>query len=214
MNTAFTKDLYFTRLNQINPYFNNDILNVNKTENGLPILNYYNIRYIVIHKNYMTKEQLEFANNLLKATLKENPEVYDEDDLIVYKVKKEPLKSFMTLSDNWHDIEHWNNISTRWSSNNASIFVYSTENKNSTISFKVSNFDKQRTLQVYLNNDLIEKQIISSPIEIKMSLKFKMGDNIISFYNSDGCQRPSDISESNNDQRCLSFAFQNITINQ
>jgi predicted PurR-regulated permease PerM len=53
------------------PILKEDILNHNVTQIGLSVLNYYNIRYIVLHKKHMTEEQLDFASNLLQKTLKE-----------------------------------------------------------------------------------------------------------------------------------------------
>ena len=190
-----------------------DIINKNITEVGSSVLNYYNIRYIILHTNYMTKEQLDFTNSLLLATLKEKPEIYDEDGLIVYKVKKGPKKSFMTLNDNWYGLEHWQDTPTRWTSNNASIFVYSPEDKDS-ISFNVLSFYKTRNLQVYLNDKIIHKQNITpSFVEVEIPVKLKEGDNVLRFHTPDGCQRPCDIPElKSEDSRCLGLAFQNIII--
>jgi hypothetical protein len=80
------------------PILREEIIEQNITDIGASISNFYNIRYIILHRTYMTKEQFEFANKLLQATLKEKPELHDEDSLIVYEVKKEPLKSFITVS--------------------------------------------------------------------------------------------------------------------
>lgn len=123
------------------------------------------------------------------------------------------LNEFQILTSKWHVLEHWRNIPTRWTSNNAIIFINSSENRNSTASFNVMNFYKPRTIQVYLNDELIhEQKVLTSFVEIKLPLKLKTGGNIIRFYTLDGCQRPVDIPELNNmDSRCLSFAFQNIS---
>lgn len=192
----------------------NDILKQNGTEIGTSILNYYNIRYIILHKEYMSAEHLDFVNNLLQATLNEKPEIYDEDGLIVYKVEKEPIKSFMILSNNWHNLELWRNSPTRWTSNNATISIYSPGNRDSCLSFDVLNFYKPRTLQVCLNDELIHEQNIpTSFVELEIPVKLKEGENILRFYTPDGCQRPVDIPElENKDPRCLSLAFQNISI--
>jgi hypothetical protein len=193
----------------------NDIVKQNITDIGASILNFYNIRYIILHRKYMTKEQLEFTNKLLQATLKEKAELYDEDSLIVYEVKKEPLKSFITLDVNWHGIESWHNISTRWISNNGTIIIHSMENRHSNLSFKVvSLFNKPRILHVYLNEKLIHEQTIpTSFVVIEMALKLKEGENILRFYTPDGCQRPCDVPElKSEDSRCLSLAFQDIVV--
>ena len=71
-----------------------------------------------------------------------------------------------------------------------------------------------RKLQVYLNDKLIHKQNIpTSFVEVEVSVKLKEGENVLRFYTTDGCQRPVDRPElKNKDSRCLSWAFQNISI--
>lgn len=65
------------------------LLNQNIIENGKSNLNYYNIRYIILHEEDLTNEQLNFVNNLLRKTLKTEPKIYKEDKLIVYKIEKD-----------------------------------------------------------------------------------------------------------------------------
>ena len=196
------------------PILREDIINQNITDIGASILNFYNIRYIILHTEYMTKEQSEFANKLLQATLKEKPELYEEDTLIVYKVKKEPLKSFITLDENWHGLESWHNFSTRWISNNATFIIHSQENRHTNLSFKVVSLYKSRTIHLYLNDKLIHEQSIPTGfVEIEQALTIKAGKNLLRFYTPDGCQRPCDIPElKSEDRRCLSLAFQNIIV--
>jgi hypothetical protein len=124
------------------------------------------------------------------------------------------LNKIQTLNSNWHGLEHWHNIPTRWTSNNATISIYSPENRDSCLSFDVLSFYKPRTLQVCLNDDLIhEQKIPTSFVEIETAVKLKEGENILKFYTANGCQRPVDIPElKNEDGRCLSLAFQNIML--
>ena len=162
------------------PILREHILKQNITDIGASILNFYNIRYIILHRKYMTKEQLEFANKLVQATLKEKAELYDEDSLIVYEVKKEPLKSFITLDENWHGIESWHNISTRWVSNNGTIIIHSLENRHSNLSFKVVSLHKSRSPHVYLNDELThEQEIPTGFVVIEKTLKLKEGESIL-----------------------------------
>lgn len=190
--------------------FNDIFLNQPVTEIGGSILNYYDIRYIILHEEYMSEEELEFVNNLLYATLKEKPAIYDADGLVVYEVKEEPIKPFMILRDNWHGLENWHDTPTRWMSNNATIFVYSPENRNATISFNVTSFYCPRDMHVYLNDELVYEQEIGF-VEVEIPVTLKEGGNILTIYTPDRCQRPVDIAElKSNDDRCLSLAFQDI----
>jgi hypothetical protein len=118
------------------------------------------------------------------------------------------------LSGGFYNLEHWQDTPTRWTSNNATILIYSPENRDSNLSFNVGSFYKPRNFQVYLNNELIHEQnILTSFVEVEIPVKLKQGENVLRFYTADGCQRPVDIPELNNmDSRCLSLAFQNITL--
>jgi hypothetical protein len=135
-------------------------------------------------------------------------------DMTEYNKKRILIKPFRTLCDNWHGLESWHNIPTQWASNNTTIYIYSPENRFSNLSFAVLSFYKPRAIQVFLDDELIHKQKIpTSFVEVEVPVKLKEGENILRFWTPDGCQRPIDIQElKNKDSRCLSLAFQNITI--
>lgn len=129
------------------------------------------------------------------------------------KIDKAEPKT-LDLLTGFYGIEYWHNISTRWSSNNATIFVHSPENRTYNLFSKILSFYKPRTLQVYLNDDLIHEQKIPTRfVDVVIPVKLKEGENILRFYTPDECQRPVDIPElKNKDSRCLSLAFQNLII--
>lgn len=189
-----------------------DILNQNMSDIGTSVLNYYNIRYIVLHEKYMKSDQINYAKDFIQKTLKEEPEIYGEDRLTVYKVKKSPISSFMLLYGGWYTSESWNNVSSRWMSKNGAIKIYSPEEKGVMLRFNVTSFYKPRTLQVYVNDILINQTVISSLQEIEMEINLKDGDNVVGLSSKEGCQRPLDIFELQNyDSRCIALGFQNIT---
>lgn len=134
-------------------------------------------------------------------------------DIVVLKNLSD-LDKIQMLSSGWYDTEYPDNIASRWISNSASIFVSSMSNKDSEISFKVESFYEPRTLQIFINDELIHEQEISTDfVSIKIPLRFKNGTNVIRFNSLDGCQKPMDISKmDSNDGRCLSMIFQNMII--
>ena len=159
--------------------------------------------------NYLATEEQKF---LIDAFLfQQGSAVYPKNDIFITNMK-EPTKIIMT--NNWRGLEHWHNIPTRWTSNNATIFVYSPEDRDLNLSFNVVSFHKPRTLQVCLNDELTHEQNIpTSFVELETALKLKEGENILRFYTPDGCQRPVAIPKlKNKDGRCLSLAFQNIAL--
>lgn len=144
----------------------------------------------------------------------ENPErVWNlyENPIVVELKTGAPQNPGLYYLINWHGYEISQGYPMRWMSNNATIKI--TEKKDF-LSFNIVSFYKPRIVQIYLNDILIHRQIIQTDfVRIEIPIKLKDGTNFLRFYTPDGCQRPIDIPQFNNkDSRCLSFAFQNITL--
>lgn len=193
-----------------------DIINQNLSEIGISIANHYNIRYIILHKDRMTSEQLDFASYILQKSIDEKPLIFENESMLVYEAKKEPLNSFIVFNGGWHDLEKWNSIPTRWMSESASLLVYSNENRTADLSLHLFSFMRPRTLEIYLNErPLMMRPEISSEdfVMVSVPINLNEGINIIRFHVPEGCERPCDIPElKNDDSRWLSIAVQNISI--
>lgn len=205
LNTPVVRELTY-----LQP-FNVDILNQDITQVGTSILNYYNISYIVLHIEYMNDREVNLAESLIRETLNTERKTYEKDSIIVYHVKKEPLKPFIILKDNWHDPEEWGGVPTRWISNNATLMVYSNEKVNKTLSFRILSYPAPKNIEIYVEGSRFNKTIPANLIDIKIPLTLEKGENIIRFSTQDECFSPAQISNSQ-DTRELSFAIQNITI--
>lgn len=193
----------------------NDIIDQNPAEIGLSLLNYYNIKYIVLHSGRINSEQLEFATDLIHRLIKVEPQIYENGSMLVYEVKKEPITPFMLLRGGWHDLETWGGIPTRWMDNEASLLVYSDENQTIDLNLQIISFYRPRTLETYVNEILwTQTKILPEEfIIVSMTITLIEGPNIIRFHVPEGCERPCDISELNSgDRRCLSIAVQNVTV--
>jgi len=191
-----------------------DILNQNLSEIGESILNYYKLRYVVIHKTYLSEEEIHSIKSLLDSVFKREPIIYEDEGLMVYEVKKDLINQFMILGDHWHNLELHDGVPSRWISNNATMLIYSPNEKVAILNFRIMSFYRPRDLKVYLNEEpILNRKIPMDSLEIKMYMRLRMGENTIRFYTPDGCQRPCDVPElENKDIRCLSFLFQNITL--
>lgn len=191
-----------------------DILNQDLNQVGTSILNYYNISYIVLHTNYMDDREVDLAETFIQDTLKTERKTYEQDSLIVYKVKKEPAKSFMILKEGWNPLEELDKIPTRWISNNATMLISSDSARNATLNFQACSFYHPRTLEVYNGKTLLDRQTINtdfSSIDIPISLK--KGENLILLHVPEGFERPCDIPElKNSDSRELSIEIQEIQL--
>ena len=62
-----------------------DVIKQNRTE-LISILSNYNIRYIIIHKNYLSDNESSFASNLVHDSLGIEPVAYGSEGLLVYHI--------------------------------------------------------------------------------------------------------------------------------
>ena len=212
-NTPVINDLY-----SMHNFTQNDILKQDIKEIGSSILDFYNIKYIILHENYMTEEQLKFEKNLLNEIIDDKPVYYKNDSMSVYYVKHHPLKSFnLLLGNGWEPLGDQDGVPTRWiSSNNTSLFIYSDENYNATIRFTASSFRRVRTLNICNENSVISAVDVPPKfINLEVPVKLNKGENFIRFQVMNGFERPRDIPGLyNNDARYLGIAIQNLTINK
>jgi hypothetical protein len=206
-NTPFINSLIFMKP------FSNDIIRQNISELGNSILSYNNIRYVVLHTNYLNADQLKTVNDILSPQFGA-PQVYKNDSLIIYETKNETIKSFISLNNGWYSVENLSGAPTRWTTANASLSIYSPEQKNTQFTMQLVSFYRERTLELLLNN--ISQRQIKVPthsIPVSMPITLEKGENTISLKIIEGCEIPDSISSlNNNDGRCLGVAIQNITL--
>jgi hypothetical protein len=117
--------------------------------------------------------------------------------------------------DGFHGTEDWSGKSTSWMRANAIILINSFENRSGILSMNASSFYRNRTLEVYAGDKLLERAVIhpNSLAEIKTPINLAKGANSVIFHVVEGCERPCDKPElKNSDARCLSVAIQNLTL--
>jgi len=192
--------------------FTADILNQNTKEVGTSILNYYNISYIVLHKNYLSDKKVNLTEVFIQKMLNTERKSYENDSLITYHVKKEPIKSFMVLQDNWYNREMSGKVPTRLMANNATLMIYSDEKVNKTLSFRISSYYTPKKIEVYFKNICYDGNVPTNFVSMKIPLTLEKGENIIRFSTPDKCYSPSQVKSGSKDNKIRSFAIQNITI--
>lgn len=207
-NTPLINNLYFMH------NFTHDILNQDPKVAGPSILNYYNIRYVILHENYMTEEQLAFEKNLLNESIEHKPVYYKNDSISVYYVKSLPIKSFQLLGEGWGKLEEFNGIPTRRIAEAASLFIYSDKNDNAILRLNTQSFYHSRTLNIF-NEDSVISTVEVPPefITLEIPVKLHKGENFIRFQVADGSERTGAIPVlDNTNSSNLVVAIQNITI--
>ncbi|WP_174591664.1 hypothetical protein [Methanocella conradii] len=190
-----------------------DIFDQNITDIGSSILQYYNIRYVIVHRDYLSGPQLHAVTDYLNASPHMELVDYADDNITVYRVSNGSMKLFMIPGDGWWYVEQWGENFTRWMNDNATLFVYSPSPGDFNLSFASLGINNN-TLQVFVNGKKVyEKQMNPSFTSVKVPIRLNEGDNIVWFKSTDGSIRPCDISELNStDTRNISFAFQNVSI--
>jgi len=211
INTLYTVHNY----TRPDPNLQMDIINQNLTLVAKSIMNFHNIRYVILHENYLSDEQIRDIRLLLERGIDKNSTYYPKDHMRIYKVPPEPPHPFIELGSGFFELESWSKIPTRWTSDDASVHIYSVENLTTSMSFQAVSFYHPRTIQIYNGEGLISTQNIPADIiMIKTSLDLSKGENIIRLHSTEGCERPMDIPLLKNaDPRCLSVAIQNVNIN-
>jgi hypothetical protein len=79
----------------------------------------------------------------------------------------------------------------------------------------ISSFYKNNTMEIYANDNLVDEFTVGpkSFTAIYILIYLERGTNFIKLHAVRECEKPSDMSElKNGDNRCLSFAIQNIAL--
>jgi hypothetical protein len=100
----------------------------------------------------------------------------------------------------------------KWMGQSASIILFNSQNFpiRQMLNFEVKSFYKPRTLEIYLNGNLIERYDIQHTEFITIHAKLYPGENELEFRSVDGCDRPSVTKAWEGDSRCLSFQIGHI----
>jgi len=192
-----------------------DIIKLNQAE-FRSILRSYNIRYIIVHKEYLSDNEFSFASNRIHDALGIEPVVYGNDSLSVYRIPTSQNSSlFMSLGSGFYDLENWTVTPTRWMQTDATLIINASENRNATLRLNLQSFCRNRIFEVHAGEELLTMAAIPSNsfIEIEVQIHLIKGINAFRLSVPEGCDRPSDKPELNNpDKRCLSVAVQNLTV--
>jgi len=198
-NTPVIRELNFPELPP-------DILKQDLSEVGLSLLNYYDVKYIILHRNYMTPEMFHkvdgFINDILRIPLD-----YQDANIRRYRIIEtdEPVV-FLTLGNNWHGVEMWNEIPTRWMGNNATLFAIAPRPTEAEISFSAKSFRTERALEIFLNGQLLDSYPIDEAGKsISIPVNLIAGENMFTFSIPAGSMQPLDSGG-------RSVAFQEITL--
>lgn len=188
------------------------------------LLAYLGADYIVVHKKFYLEKDLEEIDKNLGLKL-----IRDFPTAKVYKIIIKPDELVTVFWQNFASWEKWDDGNYwRWMGNDATIWIgngllINNKSQISTaklvnISFKILAFAKMRELEIYVNNILIKKLDVISPLDPSLAQRvelngiyFSRGENIIRFYTPQGETRIGDVM-GNSDSRRVSFAITNFRL--
>jgi len=205
----------FSRREEANIWIRDGIMEKKNRTELMPILYYYNIKYIIIHKGYLSDKEFSLASNLIHDTLGIEPVAYDSDGLWVYHIPtSQNSSSSMLLGSGFHDLEDKSGTPTHRIQANGTLLINSPENRTANLSLQVISFYRNRTVEVYSGNELTARVVVPTVyINVTVPVHLAKGSNTVRFHVPEDCERPCDKPELNNpDSRCLSVTVLNLGV--
>ena len=85
---------------------NNDAIKQDLAIHGLSLFDYFDIKYVTIHKNSLTSEGEVRLKQTMTEILNENTPTYEDSNIVVYKIPKpHSFEPFLLLGTGWHTYE-------------------------------------------------------------------------------------------------------------
>ncbi|OPY25446.1 MAG: hypothetical protein A4E28_03129 [Methanocella sp. PtaU1.Bin125] len=124
-----------------------------------------------------------------------------------------PAAGDIILIRNWYYEERYDDVATRWISNNATFLANAGGGNDPALSFRVKSFLRPRTLEVYVNGELVHQATVSGWTNVTCRAPWKPGYNVVTLVSAEGTDNPAHVPVLNSSEdRELSFCIQNITI--
>ena len=175
ISTLTQTDKYFINNFQLRSS-EKDIVKQNLDEHGLSILNYFNIKYIIIHKNEVTaltnletavvpteKYFLKKSEKIMSEILGNDKPYFEDDNLIAYKISKsENSKPYFILGEGWHRFDSAINARSMYPESNIEIINPKDNEIKYSLSIRLLAVEHNRHVEVFLNGKYLQEYNIST----------------------------------------------------
>lgn len=175
----------------------------------------HGIGYVVLHKNFLPHNTLEFFTNVLGTGFIDDDSV-PSDRVRVYKHSRQSTVTTTSpalavqLVSGWYACESWNNAPTRWIASRASLDISAERAVLASISFHVRSIQGSRTLLLRTDRSSHSFPITDTWSAVTVSIPLAPGMTRVELSVPEGAVKPSDISSQSNDRRELAAAFQDL----
>lgn len=194
-----------------------DIISRRRGEEGIPLLNEYDIRYVVVHRNTLPPE--DEANDIATVSEALGQPFHDGADVVAFSVPEapapDPPEPLVSFSYNWYLVEPIDGRPARWLKNDGTLYMHWLEEPAEPyrLSFTASSFERPRHLQVSVNGQDLDEILVDGPESVDLGpVALHKGQNDILFHVVEGCDIPAETLDGNMDLRCLSLLFQDMML--
>jgi len=178
-------------------------------------LNNYNVKYITFDKG-SAWDSFNVNRNFRKflAYIRKN-KLYEDDNIAIFTIYPYYNELNITFYKNFYEAEKteinnkWmsQEFIFKWMSQDGTVIINSENNYNASLTFLIQSFYKNRTIDIFLNNNFIQTSFISTAYNnVLIPLNLNKGENFLLFHSRQDCEKPSYYKLSD-DERCLGLLF-------
>ncbi len=187
---------------------------------GLPILNLYNIHYIIVHHDWMTPEDQIKVKSMLTLVLGDKLQPVARDGgAELYRVPEYsgPVANAWgeVNPDSWYEIEGKADDLHRWSAGDSELYLFNPNKEARKFQLNLSLYsyaEPQRTIEFWLNGQLIKKVEITPALQPeKIELLLPPGRSTLGLKGSGPTIRPKKVGDGN-DSRPLNFGIKQLSL--
>ena len=170
---------------------NNDVIKQDLAIHGLALFDYFDIKYVTLHKELTSLNREARITQLMSEILNENIPIYEDSKMVVYKIPKpNSLEPFLLLGSDWHhfkncrgEIEKIYDCNARATTKNSEILIVNPTNSDMdiTLNLVLSSVGNNKTMTVSVNNEKLNTfDIPTIPTNIRIeNLILASGVNIV-----------------------------------
>ena len=169
----------------------NDAIKQDLAIHGLALFDYFDIKYVTLHKELTSLNREARITQLMSEILNENIPIYEDSKIVVYKIPKpNSLEPFLLLGSDWHhfkncrgEIEKIYDCNARTTTKNSEILIVNPTNSDVgiTLNLVLSSVGNKKTMTVSVNNEKLNTfDIPAIPTNIQIeNLILASGVNIV-----------------------------------
>lgn len=194
-----------------------DTISRRRGREAVPLLNQYNLRYVVIHPQTLPPEDV--TNDVATVAAALGEPFYRDSQVIAFVVPTaaapNPAEPLISFSYNWYIVEPIDGRPARWLQNDGTLYVHWLHEPTTSyrLAFTASPFGQPRQLIVSVNGRQLAQVSIDDRRQIELApIDLDQGQNEILFHVPEGCDIPAETVAGNEDRRCLSVLFQDMEL--